>query len=105
MTVDAQQKKGLLDICVLYLLSQEQSYGYKLIADMKKLIAVTESTLYPILKRLEIGGLVTTKAMEYGGRLRRYYFITESGRVRLEEGKQGFIELSNVYNKIIEGEK
>ncbi len=100
--MDIQLKKGVLDVCVLYALSNGESYGYKIISDLQGTIEISESTLYPILKRLEGAGLLTTRTAEYGGRLRRYYKITPAGLNRLHEGKKDFLELTAIYRKIFE---
>ena len=83
--MDAQLKKGLLDVCVLAVLRRGESYGYKIIADVAPYIEISESTLYPILKRLESSGAVTAHSREYNGRLRKYYAITEKGQRRILE--------------------
>ena len=74
--MDAQLKRGLLDVCVLSAIKDEDSYGYKIIKDLKPYIELSESTLYTILKRLEAGRLLTVKSAEHDGRLRKYYHIT-----------------------------
>ena len=60
--MDAQLKKGLLEVCVLSAIREEESYGYKIISDLAPYIEISESTLYPILRRLESGGFVTTRS-------------------------------------------
>ncbi|MDR1940169.1 MAG: PadR family transcriptional regulator [Clostridiales bacterium] len=102
--MDAQFKKGLLDACVLSVLSKEESYGYKIISDLKDIIEISESTLYPILKRLEAGGFLTTFTRQYGGRLRKYYAITRSGRHKLVDCEEDWREMRGVYQKIFEDE-
>lgn len=77
--MDAQLKKGLLEICVLSAIEKEESYGYKIISDLNPYIEISESTLYPILRRLESGGSVTTHSVEHNGRLRKYFKITKTG--------------------------
>ena len=72
LRMDTQLKKGILDLCVLSALGKGESYGYKIISDLNGVIEISESTLYPILKRLETGGYVTTRTAEFSGRLRRY---------------------------------
>ena len=67
--MDIQLKKGILDVCVLYAISEGESYGYKIISDLTGIIEISESTLYPILKRLEVGGFVVTRTAEFSGRL------------------------------------
>ena len=77
--MDVQMKRGILETCVLTVLHRGDSYGYQLVRDVSEMIEITESTLYPILRRLEAGGLVTAYSVEHNGRLRRYYHITEAG--------------------------
>ena len=101
--VDIQLKKGILDVCVLYALSKGESYGYKIISDLQGVIEISESTLYPILKRLESGGFVTTRTAEYSGRLRRYYKITRDGLKKLYSGREDLQEINLIYRKIFEG--
>lgn len=98
--MDAQIKKGLLDICVLYAISRKESYGYKIIDDLKGIVDVSESTLYPILKRLENCGALETFTRQHAGRLRRYYKITPAGLKRLKEGKRDLEEIILIYRKI-----
>lgn len=95
--MDNQLKRGLLDVCVLSAIDEEESYGYKIIKDMKPYIALSESTLYTILKRLETGNMLTVRSAEHGGRLRKYYRITPDGRKRLEEFKNDWKELVAIY--------
>ena len=83
--MDAQLKKGLLDVCVLVALKERDSYGYQIIKDVSPIVEISESTLYPILKRLEAGGFVTTYSMEHNSRLRKYYHLTDRGRERIGE--------------------
>jgi len=98
--VDAQLKKGLLEVCVLVSLKKEESYGYKIIGDISPYIEVSESTLYPILKRLEATGCLTTRSKEYNGRLRKYYMITEAGKRKIRESIADLDELKRVYDFI-----
>ena len=101
--MDSQLKKGILDVCVLYAVSKGESYGYKIISDLEGIIEISESTLYPILKRLEAGGFVTTRTAEYSGRLRRYYKITSTGLKKLHDGREDFLEINTIYRKIFGG--
>ena len=95
--MDIQLKRGLLDVCVLSAIKNEESYGYKIIKDMKPYIEMSESTLYTILKRLELSKMLTVRTAEYGGRLRKYYSITKSGVARIEDFKSEWKELLSVY--------
>lgn len=94
--MDAQMKKGLLDACVLALLKSGDSYGYELICELSKVIEISESTLYPILKRLEAAGQLVTYTREHNGRLRRYYRITDEGKKRLKEFDDDWKEMEKI---------
>jgi PadR family transcriptional regulator PadR len=96
--MDAQLKKGLLEVCVLSAIEKEESYGYRIISDLAPYIEISESTLYPILRRLESGGAVTTRSEAYNGRLRKYFRITEIGKSKIQE----FIEDMQQFAKISE---
>ena len=95
--MDIQLKRGLLDVCVLAAIKDEDSYGYKIIKDMKPYIEMSESTLYTILKRLETANMLTVRTAEHGGRLRKYYHITEEGVRRIEEFKEEWKEILSIY--------
>ena len=95
--MDIQLKRGLLDVCVLAAIKDEDSYGYKIIKDMKPYIELSESTLYTILKRLESAKMLTVRTAEHGGRLRKYYRITEEGLVRIEDFKREWKEIVSIY--------
>lgn len=95
--MDIQLKRGLLDVCVLAAIRGEGSYGYKIIKDMKPYLELSESTLYTILKRLESAGMLTVRTAEHGGRLRKYYRITETGRRRIEAFKNEWKEMVSIY--------
>lgn len=95
--MDAQLKRGILDVCVLTAIKNEDSYGYKIIKDVKPYIEITESTLYTILKRLETAKMLTVRSVEHEGRLRKYYSITKLGLNRIEEFKNEWREVMNIY--------
>lgn len=95
--MDGQLKRGLLEVCVLAAIKTGDSYGYQIIKDMKPYLALSESTLYTVLKRLEAAELLTVHTAEHNGRLRKYYHITEAGRQRLEEFKVEWKEILAVY--------
>ena len=101
--MDIQLKKGILEICVLSALERGESYGYKIISDLGGVIEISESTLYPILKRLEAGGYLTTRTAEYSGRLRRYYKISRAGLEKLKAGRDDLREINAIYDKIFKG--
>jgi PadR family transcriptional regulator PadR len=95
--MDIQLKRGLLDVCVLAAIKNEASYGYKIIKDMQPYIKMSESTLYTILKRLELAEMLTVSSSEHGGRLRKYYHITPAGIRRIEEFKEEWKEIMSIY--------
>ncbi len=102
--MDIQLKRGLLDVCVLAAIKDEESYGYKIIKDMKPYTELSESTLYTILKRLESAKMLTVRTAEHGGRLRKYYGITDEGRNRIEEFKNDWNEIMAIYKFVTKEE-
>ena len=100
--MDVQLKRGMLDVCVLACIKNEDSYGYKIIKDAKPYVELSESTLYTILKRLESGNMLTVRTAEHGGRLRKYYHITESGLRRIEEFRREWEEMMRIYKFVCE---
>ena len=102
--MDAQLKRGLLDVCVLAAIKDGESYGYKMIKDMAPYFAMSESTLYTILKRLESARLLTVRTAEHDGRLRKYYQITAAGRARLAEYKNEWEGVMSIY-RFVTGEE
>lgn len=103
--MDAQLKRCLLDVCVLAAIKNEDSYGYKIIKDMKPYIEMSESTLYTILKRLELANMLTVRTAEHDGRLRKYYRITNDGIKRIESFKAEWKEIMSIYCFIIREDK
>jgi len=95
--MDIQLKRGLLDVCVLAAIKNEDSYGYKIIKDLSPCIRLSESTLYTILKRLESAGMLTVRTSEHDGRLRKYYHITKAGLGRIEDFKDEWREVMSIY--------
>ena len=95
--MDIQLKRGMLDVCVLAAIKNGESYGYKIIKDMAPYVTLSESTLYTILKRLENAQMLTVRSAEHGGRLRKYYQITDKGRERIEEFKSEWREVMVMY--------
>ena len=95
--MDVQLKRGLLDVCVLAAIKNEDSYGYQIIKDIKPYVDISESTLYPILRRLEAAELLTVRSAEHNGRLRKYYRITDAGRERIEAFKAEWAEIMSIY--------
>ena len=100
--MDAQLKRGVLDICVLAAIKNEDSYGYKIIKDLKPVVELSESTLYTILKRLEEANMLVVRSVEFEGRLRKYYHITNLGHQRINDFMEEWKELMKVYEFIAE---
>ena len=101
---DIQLKRGMLEQCVLRVLSAGDSYGYQIIKDMSACVEMTESTLYPILRRLEAAGALTAYTAEHGGRLRKYYSITAEGERRLAQFLEDWQQVMEMY-EFIRGEE
>lgn len=99
--MDSQLKKGLLELLVLASLKYEDSYGYVINQEISDVIDISESTLYPILRRLEQQKFVRTYETTYNSRLRKYYQITDVGLSKLKESQQDFIEMKKVYDYIL----
>ena len=102
--MDMQLKRGLLDVCVLAAIKDEDSYGYKIIKNMKPFLELSESTLYTILKRLETANMLTVRTAEHGGRLRKYYRITPAGLARIEEFREDWKEMLAIYRFVTKEE-
>ena len=103
--MDIQLKRGLLDVCVLAAIKDEDSYGYKIMKDMKPYLELSESTLYTILKRLESADMLTVRTAEHDGRLRKYYHITKQGLRRLDEVREDWKEITAIYRFITKEDK
>ena len=99
--MDIQLKRGLLDVCVLKAIKDAPSYGYQIIKDLRPFVELSESTLYTILKRLETAEMLTVRTAEHGGRLRKYYSITDAGLKRIAEFKEEWNEIMSIYRFII----
>lgn len=97
---------ALLDAIVLAVISQEAEgmYGYKITQDVRKAIDVSESTLYPVLRRLQKDACLTVYDMEFGGRNRRYYKITEKGWAQLNLYRAEWTSYSSKITRIFSGE-
>lgn len=101
--MDAQLKRGFLDVCVLASINRQDSYGYQIVKDVPSSLHLTESTLYPLLKRLESAGLLTVYAIEHNGRLRKYYRITPAGVTFLDEFLKDWDDVLDVYEYVKRG--
>jgi len=96
--MDIQLKRGLLDICVLAAIKNNDSYGYAIVREISRFVAISESTLYPILRRLEAADCLTVYSVEHNGRLRKYYHITDAGRARLDAFAEEWKEIMAIYH-------
>lgn len=101
--MDAQLRRGLLEVCVLSALARGDSYGYRIIRDISVCVEISESTLYPILKRLESEGCLKVYSVEHNGRLRKMYSLTPLGKQRIEDFLDSWKQLSAIYDYIMEG--
>lgn len=100
--MDAQMKRGLTEACVLKLLTQGDSYGYQLIRDMEAVMEISESTLYPVLRRLETAGSLRVYTVEHNSRLRKYYAITEEGKKQIDTFVKDWEAVIRIYRFIKE---
>ena len=101
--MDAQMKRGFLEVCVLASINRQDSYGYQIVKDVPAILNLTESTLYPLLKRLEAAGLLTTYSVEHSGRLRKYYRITEVGVRHIDEFLHERDDVVSIYDYVKRG--
>lgn len=99
--MDSQQKKGLLELMVLASLKYEDSYGYAINQSINDVMEISESTLYPILRRLEKQDLLETYQTIYNSRVRKYYRITREGLRKLKQSEDDFREIRKVYDFIL----
>lgn len=102
--MDIQLKRGLLEVCVLAAIKYEDSYGYQIIKDIKPYVTISESTLYPILRRLETAELLTVRSVEHNGRLRKYYHITPAGLERIAAFAEEWKEIMSIYQFVVREE-
>ena len=96
---------ALLDAVVLSVVSLEGTYGYKITQDVRQVMDVSESTLYPVLRRLQKDGFLETYDMEFQGRNRRYYKITSNGMILLDKYRSEWLSYKNNVDKILMGQE
>lgn len=101
--MNVQMKRGLLDVCVLRALRDGESYGYQIIKDVSPYVSISESTLYPILRRLEAARQVSVRSAEHNGRLRKYYRITPLGLRKIDYFIEEWKEINSIYRFVTEG--
>ncbi len=104
--MDAQLRRGLLEVCVLAAIKDKESYGYQMIKEMKPYVEISESTLYPILRRLEGAQMLTVRCVAHNGRLRKYYHITSLGLERIAAFQEQWKEMESIHQFVVrEGSK
>lgn len=101
--MDAQMKRGFLEICVLASLQERDSYGYQIVKDVPDILGLTESTLYPLLKRLEKAECLTAYSVEHNGRLRKYYRLMPAGEERIAEFLSEQANIMSIYDFVKRG--
>jgi PadR family transcriptional regulator, regulatory protein PadR len=104
MRMYAQLRSGLLETCVLAVLRRGDSYGYQIVKDVSAYLEISESTLYPILKRLESADCLTFYTVEHNGRLRKYYKLAPAGDAMISKFLEDWKTVTDVYNFIYETE-
>jgi PadR family transcriptional regulator PadR len=100
--MDSQLKRGFLEVCVLAAIREQDSYGYQIIKQVPARLGLTESTLYPLLKRLETAQCLTVYSIEHNGRLRKYYRITPAGIQKINDFIAVEPDIQSIY-KFIKG--
>lgn len=93
----------LIECMILSIVEKQDSYGYEISQTVKMVAAIKESTLYPILRKLENSGYLATYEREFQGRKRKYYSITKAGRDQLVFLKTEWISYRDMVDGIIEG--
>ena len=93
----------LIEFLILAIIDREDSYGYEISQTIKLAANIRESTLYPILKKLEKAGYMTTYSQEYQGRKRKYYSITSDGKEQLEFLNKEWLTYKETLDGIVEG--
>lgn len=101
--MDPQLKRGFLEVCVLASIARSDSYGYQIVKDMPDVLGITESTLYPLLRRMESAGALTTYTIEHNGRMRKYYRITPEGRTRIDEFLSEWADIESLHEYVKRG--
>ena len=93
----------LIEFLILAIIDREDSYGYEISQTIKLVANIKESTLYPILKKLEKAGYMTTYSQEYQGRKRKYYSITQEGKKQLQFLNEEWLTYKETLDGIVEG--
>ena len=96
---------ALLDACVLAVLSHNDTYGYELTQTIQSALDISDSTLYPVLRRLQKSGFLATYDQPFQGRNRRYYAITEAGRTQCELYRKDWAAYRSSIDTLLAGGK
>ena len=103
--VNIQYKKGVLELCVLSMLSRQDRYGYDVSEILSRHIDISDGTVYPILRKLKSDGLVTTYIVEdSGGPPRKYYSLTELGQKEYDQSRDEWLGFAVTVEKLLKGE-
>lgn len=103
--MNSQLKKGALDLCVLSLLFRSDKYGYELVSNISEKIEISEGTMYPLLKRIHDDGYVSTYLKESNqGPPRKYYSLTEDGKIKKTVLEKEWYKFTNGVESIIRGD-
>lgn len=98
---------AILDTVVLAVVASDPqgTYGYKITKDVQQVLDVSESSLYPVLRRLQTDGYLETYDQEYNGRNRRYYKVTSNGMIRLDSFRKDWLQYNHKINSILFGKE
>ena len=103
--MNTQYKKGVLELCVLALLHQRDCYGYEISEILSRRVDIADGTVYPILRKLKAGGLLTTYLQEEsGGPPRKYYKLTELGRETYQNDRTEYLNFAQSVRTLLEDE-
>ena len=104
--IEIQLKKGALELCVLALISQHDSYAYDIASRLADSIGMGEGTIYPLMRRLQADGLVETYLVESSaGPPRKYYRLSEAGKKSFETQSAAWKSFSGAVENILGGAK
>ena len=102
-SIQVQLRKGVLDLCVLAVLSQGESYGYEIASKLSAAVGMGEGTIYPLMRRMQNDGLVATRIVESpNGPARKYYRLTPQGRTAFETHRRDWRALVGAVDKFLE---
>lgn len=103
--MNAQYKKGVLELCVLSLLHKRDCYGYEISEFLSERIDISDGTVYPILRKLKADGLLSTYLQEEsGGPPRKYYRLTEQGREAYQTDRAEYLKFAQSVKTLLEDE-